>query len=48
VTVVVAIGEAVGAGVILVALEAVRRWVHRVDDRLDRIERKIDANGGPS
>jgi hypothetical protein len=49
VAVVLAVSEAVGAGLILAALEAVRRWVRRVDKRLDRIERKIDlANGGPS
>jgi hypothetical protein len=48
VAVVLAVSEAVGAGLILAALEAVRRWVRRVDQRLERIERKVDFNGGPS
>jgi hypothetical protein len=45
-TAIIAVGEAVCAGLILAGLETVRRWVRKVDRRLDRIERKIDlANG---
>jgi hypothetical protein len=42
---VAAVLEGVAAGAILAAAGQMWRWMRKVDARLDRIERKVDANG---